>query len=393
MKKYTKKEFLLVTYLILISGCIILDKPIITGLTGVIFLLYSFIFRKDYKRRTQLWLYLLFLCLIFIGQYFTFNYISFLGSMNVLAKVITGSTIMWMLRERFKIVYLDVIYFFSAVSLVFFTLECIGIKTPDLFPTTPNRNSILIFNSLNIQEMRNCGPFWEPGAFACYLMLVPLLYIGNLKLFVTQNKKKAIVLLIALITTFSTTGYICLFTLVIYYYMTQTRNKFVSYAIYLPLIIGALVYAYNNLDFMGAKMQEQTEYSLEQNGEFSNTRLGSLMFDMHYIKKHPIIGNGLNERTRYADHPFLWGTTLGHGNAFSNYTAQMGIIALLLYFIMLYKAFGNRLIVPIIVALLFQGEQLMNYPIYPSLPFIILGFKNYISFNTQNYENLRTIQK
>ena len=173
--------------------------------------------------------------------------------------------------------------------------------------------------------------------------------------------------------------------------MTQTKNKFVSYIIYLPLIIGALLYAYNNLDFMGSKMQEQTESSLEENGEFSNTRLGSLIFDMYYIKKHPLVGNGLNERTRYADHPFLWGEILGHGNAFSNYAAQMGVIALIVYFVLLYYAFGNKLIVPIIVALLFQGEQLMNYPLYPSLPFIILGFKNCISFkktyNVQHYEN------
>ena len=151
----------------------------------------------------------------------------------------------------------------------------------------------------------------------------------------------------------------------------QSKNKFVTYLVYLPIILTTLFYAYSNLDFMSSKIEEQTERSLEMQGDFSNTRIGSLLFDLHYIKKHPIVGNGLNERTRYADHPFLWGNSLGHGNAFSNYAAQMGVVALIVYFVLLYYAFGNKLIVPIIVALLFQGEQLMNFPLFSALPFVI----------------------
>ncbi|MBR3915916.1 MAG: hypothetical protein IKJ49_02110 [Bacteroidaceae bacterium] len=303
----------------------------------------------------------------------TFGMISYMGSINVLAKIMFGATVMWVLKERFRGAYLKVMYFFAAVSLIFFALEFIGFKIPDLVHVAPNRNSIFIFSSLNnVDKLRNCGPFWEPGAFACYLILVPILYIDNLKTFVVNNKKKAIVLLLALITTISTTGYICLFILTIYYYLTQTKNKFTAYFIYLPLAMATIYIAYTQLDFMNDKIESQTEASVEMDGEFSNHRLGSLLFDLHYIKKHPIVGNGLNEQTRYADHPFLWGEELGHGNAFSNYTAQMGVVALIVYFVLLYFAFGNKLIVPIIIALLFQGEQLMNYPLFSALPFIIL---------------------
>jgi O-antigen ligase len=184
------------------------------------------------------------------------------------------------------------------------------------------------------------------------------------------------VLFAALITTISTTGYICLFILVIYYYLNEVKNKFLAYAVYLPIAICVIIFAYNRLNFMSSKIEEQTSSSLEMRGDFSNTRIGAFMFDMYYIKKHPFFGNGLHEQTRYADHPYLWGVTLGHGNAFSNYTAQMGIIALIIYFVMLYNAFDKKIIVPIIVALLFQGEQLMNYPLFSSLPFIILYIRN-----------------
>lgn len=371
--KYKKTEILLVTLLVLISGSPHLNTPILFGASGILALLYS-ILRSDVKQRGKLWKYLFFLIAIFLGQMIVLPFISYLGSINVLAKIIFGATVMWVLKDRFRGAYLNVMYFFAAVSLIFYALEFIGFKVPNLISVDSSRNSIFIFSSLNnVEELRNCGPFWEPGAFACYLTLVPLLYIENLKEFVVNNKKKAIILLLALITTISTTGYICLFVIIVYYYIMQSKNKFVTYLVYLPIILATLFYAYNNLDFMSSKINEQTESSLEMQGDFSNTRIGSLLFDLHYIKKHPIVGNGLNERTRYADHPFLWGNSLGHGNAFSNYTAQMGVVALIVYFVLLYYAFGNKLIVPIIVALLFQGEQLMNYPLFPALPFIILS--------------------
>lgn len=371
-EKYKFKEIFLVGLLVMLSGNPHLNIPILFGMTGVLATLYT-ISRHNAAKRIKLWKYLFFLTCIFAGQMVTFGMISYMGSINVLAKIVFGATVMWVLKERFRGAYLKVMYFFAAVSLIFFALEFIGFKIPDLVHVAPNRNSIFIFSSLNnVDKLRNCGPFWEPGAFACYLILVPLLYIDNLKTFVVNNKKKAIVLLLALITTISTTGYICLFILTIYYYLTQTKNKFTAYFIYLPLAMATIYIAYTQLDFMNDKIESQTEASVEMDGEFSNHRLGSLLFDLHYIKKHPIVGNGLNEQTRYADHPFLWGEELGHGNAFSNYTAQMGVVALIVYFVLLYFAFGNKLIVPIIIALLFQGEQLMNYPLFSALPFIIL---------------------
>lgn len=371
-EKYSYKELFLVTLLVLLSGSPHFNIPVLFGITGVLAFIYS-ITRHDVKYRSNLWKYVLFLAVIFFSQYVVLGFISLFGSVNVIAKIVFGTTVMWVLKDRFRGAYLNVMYFFAAVSLIFYALEFVGIKVPDLVHIAPNRNSILIFSSLNnVEELRNCGPFWEPGAFSCYLILVPLLFIDNLKAFVVNNKKKVIVLLLALITTISTTGYICLSVIIIYYYMMQSKNKFVTYLVYLPIILTTLFYAYSNLDFMSSKIEEQTESSLEMQGDFSNTRIGSLLFDLHYIKKHPIVGNGLNERTRYADHPFLWGKSLGHGNAFSNYTAQMGVIALIVYFVLLYRAFGNKLIVPIVVALLFQGEQLMNYPLFPALPFIIL---------------------
>lgn len=373
--RHKKTDILLVTILVLISGSpvLFLCTPVLYGFLGVIAVLYSFS-RKDWKDRDFLWKYCLFLSFIFLCQLFTLKFISFLGSINVIAKIVLGATIMWKLKEDFRAIYFKVIYWFSIISLIFFFADCLGYDIPNLFSANEQYSSIIIYNKLIKADAigRNCGPFWEPGAFACYLLLIPLLYIEELKEMVSNKKKESIILFITLITTFSTTGYICLGVLIIYYYLKFKKNKLVVYLVYLPILLLLTVYAYNDFDFLGGKIEAQTKNSLEVKGDFSNTRMGSLFFDIHYIKKHPIIGNGLHEQTRYADHPFLWGGALGHGNAFSNYTAQMGIVAIVIYFFLLYKGFNKKIIVPIIVLLLFQGEQLLNYPIYLSLPFVIL---------------------
>lgn len=370
----SRHSYILIILLIFISGSPILNNAFLYGILGLGFLLYSVLF-LNMSRRRKLWVYMLFFVIIFILQYINLHYISILGSINLLMKLMIGATVMWITKDKFRYIYTDVLFYLSVISLFFYIIGLLGLSIPNLFSNDPNRSSILVYNSLSQSSYRNCGPFWEPGAFACYLILVPLLFIDNLREFVISNKSKTLVLSVTLISTISTTGYICLFIIIVYYLITFSKNRFISYLIYVPIVLVMISYAFVKLDFMSEKIEEQTLSAVDLDGEFSNTRLGSLMFDLHYIKKHPIIGNGLHERTRYADHPSLWGQNLGHGNAFSNYTAQMGTIAMIVYFLLLYQAFSKRIIVPIIVLLLFQGEQLLNYPLFLSLPFVILYIK------------------
>lgn len=370
----SRHSYMLIILLIFISGSPILNNAFLYGILGLGFLLYSVLF-LNMSRRRKLWVYMLFFVIIFILQYINLHYISILGSINLLMKLMIGATVMWITKDKFRYIYTDVLFYLSVISLFFYIIGLLGLSIPNLFSNDPNRSSILVYNTLSQSSYRNCGPFWEPGAFACYLILVPLLFIDNLREFVISNKSKTLVLSVTLISTISTTGYICLFIIIVYYLITFSKNRFISYLIYVPIVLVMISYAFVKLDFMSEKIEEQTLSAVDLDGEFSNTRLGSLMFDLHYIKKHPIIGNGLHERTRYADHPSLWGQNLGHGNAFSNYTAQMGTIAMIVYFLLLYQAFSKRIIVPIIVLLLFQGEQLLNYPLFLSLPFVILYIK------------------
>lgn len=387
--KLKRTDFLLVAFLTLMSGSPVLGNPKFMGAVGICALLYS-INRGDYVLRSSLWKYLLFFVIIYVGQYITLGTISLLGSVNVLGKIVFGATVMWYLKERFRDIYLYVMYFFSCISLVCFLLEIAGIYIPDLFPTQPSRHSVLVYNSLIFDEHRNSGPFWEPGAFACYLILVPLLYVDNLRDFVHSQRKEIFILFVALITTFSTTGYICLAVIVVYYLIVHAKNQYYAYFIYLPLLLFSMYVIYDNLPFLGEKIETQVDETKVMEGNFSNTRMGSLEFDEHYIKKHPFCGNGLIEKTRYADHKELWGLHLGHGNGFSNFIAQMGIPAMFMYLLMVYKVFFKKYIVLLVVVLLLQGEQLLNYPLFLSLPFVILSVNNNSKTKNILYRNNET---
>ena len=381
-KKITRVQYLLVFLLVLVSGSMYLSQPIVFGLFGGGAFIYS-LFRKDVNKRNQLWKFLLLIVIVFFIQFIVLHFISFLGCLNVLAKIVFGATVMWLLKEKFRVAYLNVMYFFSAISLLFFFLSYIGFIVPNLFPTVESRSSILFYNHIvNPILDRNCGPFWEPGAFACYLILVPILYIDNLKEFYLQNRKKVIVLFIALITTYSTTGFICL-AVIILYYLSTSKRKILTYTLVLPVALFFMYNVYTSNEFLGDKIESQFDKSQDLDGDFSNTRMGSFMFDLHYIKKHPLIGNGLHERTRYADHPYLWGNSPGHGNGFSNFLVQMGLLVTSFYFFLIYHKLGRnrqqKVIALFVLFLLLQGEQVLNYPLFLSLPFIIIQRKKYES--------------
>ena len=116
------------------------------------------------------------------------------------------------------------------------------------------------------------------------------------------------------------------------------------------LIFGFFLIAYSvyNIPFLREKINKQTEVAVisSDNSEFNGERLGALLFDLYYIKKHPLIGNGWHATTRYADHPLLMekelNGTIGNGNGFSNVLASMGIPFLVIYLFMLYRTIPFR---------------------------------------------------
>lgn len=385
MLKQSQKEYLLVFSLLYFSG-----NPLVSFLFGKFTTLVFFIvillitsarlrLKKDFKK--IYFLILLYIVVVSFLQFLEFNFVSFLGIFNLLLKILCGSFVIYYVGSRFPIVFLRVLYHLCIISIFsYFLINILQISLPAI-DVGNSRVSYILYVTIPRELIRNCGMFWEPGAFAGVITLCAVLNLNSFKTIWISHKRVIVVVMIALVSTFSTTGYLVGLAILFFYFLRG--NNFLLLMFTTPLIIILGFFIYESVDFMKEKIESQYEASKEQDvGEYSNTRFGSLVFDWYYIQKHPIIGNGMHESTRFADHKsFFIGEegkdVIGSGNAFSNNIASMGVFFVLGYFYLIWKRTNNRsiyfsFVVFIVIFFNLQGEQWLNYPLYLGLPFLFL---------------------
>jgi hypothetical protein len=293
-----------------------------------------------------------------------------------------GGLILNYLKEKFAYVFFRVISALSLISLFgFIIINLSGLDLPYI-KIGPFYKSFFLYGSLPGEALlRNCGMFWEPGAFAGILTLCLALNFKYLNYYWVNYKLQLIYIFFALLTTQSTTGYIVVFF--IFLFNLINYKNFFQRIILIFTFLFISFYIYNKTNFLKTKLDNQFfKASNQRIGSFSNSRFGSIIFDLHYISKHPFSGNGFNFKTRYADHQFLFRgasektDVIGSGNGFFSFLASMGVFFIILYFYLLWetsKTIGNKFafFICLIVFLNLQGEQFFNYPLYLSLPFII----------------------
>ena len=210
------REEMLFWFLALIVGCVFIGTQRVVNVKSIYVIFFLFIllyvFQYLYQDRYKI-TSIISRCITLFGSFFIAYY----------------------LRKRFVKIFVDIIYYISIISLLFYGLSFI-----------PSLNSFLMYQiaphfvSLNVKEAvqeggginilfynfqteyllpginmkRNCGPFWEPGMFAVYLSIA--LFFN---LFTVHSKRRYcnIIFVLSLITTFSTSGYVSgLFILVLY---------------------------------------------------------------------------------------------------------------------------------------------------------------------------------
>lgn len=307
---------------------------------------------------------------LFIAQFIFISQVSIPADINFIAKFSIAFMIPCILGVKFRNAYLKAITFTAVVSLIFFSLYYFtGWHTGISFG---RNNSILIYNQLLSDEPRNSGMFWEPGAFQAYINLVPLMFYNELKQLWKRERFSCIILILALITTFSTTGYVVFLFIIGTALIKTTHNKFFK-AIIGVAVFAIVVYSFTSLDFIGEKISEQYENALTiEKGDVSWTRFGAAMVDSYEIARNPITGNGFLMDARY---PGLGELMSGSGNGFTGALNMFGIIIILFYIIQLYKStpgilISDKLIFAVAVILILQGEYLLNYSMFWALLFI-----------------------
>lgn len=314
------------------------------------------------------------LILLYVLQYIFLDAVSIPANINRLAKIYTGFLVVTMLGERFRYAYMRLMVFICTLSLIGFAANLLMGNIGGI--VVGRHRSFIFYNYLvNVSGrellLRNCGMFWEPGAFEGYINLVFLLYIKNLKEFYKSYRREFFILVAALLTTTSTTGYV-VFAIILFFIILNNVKNFILKIMAVVVIVGATIWAFNTIEFLGNKMVREYEFAQKVGTDRANwSRLGTAMIAWENIKRHPWIGNGDLLESRYLG---LGAEMVGGGNGFFGQINILGIPMILLYLILLYKNQPHTVyykwVFVIIIILLLQGEDFLNYPLFWSLLFI-----------------------
>ena len=384
-----KREFVdyfVLTLLVAISGIPSFRTKLLTLLElSILFLI--FILRKKNFDIRFLWFFVLLIVITFL-QVLKFQFFPIVTNLGLLIMVMNAYLIVKILGKKFISYYVNILYYMAIVSFFFLfpfllfpslALFFINSITPVFDSLDPEHHSIIIYNiTYNAGYLKNSGPFWEPGAFAGYLIIA---YVFNFFRESAKITKKNIVLFIAILTTLSTTAYLTLFIFFFFVYFKKIKNiVFKIGAITIIILIG--IYAYSSFDFLGEKIEKQIKvaYIMGIKKSDNTQRFLSILRDIKDLKGHEWIGRGGHDKTRYDLLPtddFIIRTV-----GLTDILVRVGIIVFIIMFYFLYKSicvylewlqekkmmYCLGIFIAILVTL--TSEVYFNLPMYWSLLFL-----------------------
>lgn len=232
--------------------------------------------------------------------------------------------------------------------------------------------------------IRSTSIFWEPGAFAIYLIFA--LYI---QLFSLEKRyiRRIVIYVISLVLTLSTTGYISLITLLMAYLTSQRQDSNLSnrvklLSIGLLLIFGALILFGEN-----TMLYNNVFEKIIDRQSTSVTRYASIVNGLQIAWDHPFFGispNNMREyMTYYAQNKstlFNFGANPMNTNTVTYQFAAYGLIFGFLFTFGTYKfskQYKDSLLTTILVfltiLLAYSGQAFYSF-----LPFTIMfyGYNN-----------------
>lgn len=264
------------------------------------------------------------------------------------------------LRLRFFIYYEKIIFILSIISIIFWVLHTLA---PDairnlLFqfsfsqPGSPNVESNVIFYTVNnlesseytninifgISLIRNSGFAWEPGGFASFIDLAIFINMIRTKFRIYKNFT-LIVLVITLITTFSTTG-ISIFLMLMIFFVYNQNIKLTF--LFLPVIVAVGIYV-STLPFMTEKLVDSSTFDTDQmiensimyDYQYTPQRIESLQIDFIDFLNNPIFGFGGHNEERWT---VKMGATIATISGIGKIISIFGLVGLIFFVFSLIKS-------------------------------------------------------
>lgn len=290
------------------------------------------------------------------------------------------STILILSSSQYKVfrkIFLNTILILVVLSLFFYILYFLGLIHGRIYTTSYNVNfEIYLFHVFH--EARNglpprlSGIFWEPGIYQMLLNICLLLNTDllNKSSRIRNRKLKLGLIVLAIILTFSTTGYIVLGTILIGLTINKAKNsfRFKILAIFVIFLFWIVITTSTVIT---------SKFSMD-NGSFM-VRINDFDALLSIITENPILGSGINTE-KYLRLANKYGLTPAQSAGILLRTAQLGIIWLVAFFYSLIKEKKKRRIaLPsmfyiLIFICLGIGEPLMYAPF---MLINVLPFKSY----------------
>ena len=410
-KNIPKIQYFIVLLLIATSGftSIIFLTSIFLPILFIVSLVYFLINKNTIDKY-----FVIMVCalsVITIVQTIQFSFFSFESTVSLFIIFLSSYFTVKTMKINFLKIYINLLVIITMISLIFWGLTL-------LFPLMPNyfienyasffkvetntffehAPTILIytfnFDYDSYGIYRNSGPFWEPGAFAGFLIIA---IIFNIVLTNKINNKKNLWLLIGLLTTFSTTGYIAASFLLFTYFFI--KNKFSYRIISFPIFLIIAFYSYNNIPFLGEKIDTQlTGFNTGSVDYQYRTRFVSAALDIYDFLQYPFFGKGKNQVTRFSEYADYAGILKHRNNGVTDFLVQYGLFGFILFFGMMYYSFrtilkknnyNEVLSIFILISIFIIGfsEKYFNRPVFVSLIFLGIYYLPEIITKTKKNNN------
>jgi hypothetical protein len=348
--------------------------------------------------------------------FFTFRYIT---------AILIAYTLFSLYSYKFFYLFEKTIFILALISLFFFLFESVNsslfmsvinklglsqgyfsAEGSDVYNAGGSYYNFLVYTVgyyPNQILQRNYGFCWEPGPFSIYLNMAI-----TLNLYRTSNtlplRKNTIfwLLVVTLITTLSTTGYLVFFVTIICYILERSRNR--SRYVYLIIFSSIFIILFLYLPFLNEKIKslylsglninDTIDLALSTGISRSGGRFGGFAIAWKDFLKYPILGTGGYSQLSY-----------GRGvvaiiNGIANILSTFGIFGVFLFLYLLKKSslclsiiYKNNLRSLLFVVILFSSFGFGITSQYMLFSFIFLSLFFPKSTYNKYYKRFNNIRK
>ena len=294
--------------------------------------------------------------------------------------------------EQFHLRYTKIIYLLAVISLCFYgtqhLLELVGIDLRAALSgftlLSDGRVHIGLHNFHLAEEAhRNSGLFWEPGAFAGYLVLGLVLLAGYKHEYAKRMYRRVLlVLVLATVTTLSVAGLLLLPLVLAMHFVPAFRQmtaalRTLSVTVTLGLGVAISAAILWTQPIVSEKVVHQLESTMLGTQGAELTRFGSIVYDLEFIRSRPIAGWSPHPVARAALDPYSSEIATGQGNGLTGFIVKFGLLGLLLFTLSIYSTFSRLfasskirpLFATLLILAMLNGEAFLNYPLLMTLMF------------------------